>query len=205
MESVDLGHLLLLLDAFSYSHTLFIVQILGYVYEFRLVYCQSMDRFCVASLRQSRCDGALGRSSTSQSWELKTCLLQALMQFQEAWRVFRPYLRFVLALLSGDATQNGPYLPRALSQLNDGGGPVACVEELGVDCQAFGLADESLSLLSGEKGMQRNVLIYSTSVVAVVAVVGTDPPRSLFGEHPLEPRGHGYVAEYSSERINSLN
>lgn len=91
MESVGLGHLILLLDAFSYSHTLFIVQILGYVYEFRLVYCQSMDRFWVASLRQSRCDGAFG-GSTSESWELKTCLLQAPMQFQEAWRGFRPYL-----------------------------------------------------------------------------------------------------------------
>jgi hypothetical protein len=159
-----------------------------------------MDRFWVASLRQSRCDGAFG-GSTSESWELKTCLPQAPMQFQEAWRGFRPYLRFVLALLSGDATQNGPYLPRVLSRLNDGG-PVACVEELGVDCQAFGLADESSSPLPGEKGMQQNVLIYSTSVVAVV---GTNPPRLLFGEHPPEPRGHGYVAEYSLERIDSLD
>lgn len=113
--------------------------------------------------------------------------------------MFRPYLQFVLAFPRGDATQNGPWLPRVLSQLNHGG-LVACVEKLGVGCQAFDLADESLSLLSGES-LQRNGLIDPTTVVAVV---GTDPLRLLLGEHPPEPRGHSYVTEYALEKIDSL-
>lgn len=124
------------------------------------------------------------------------------MQFYKAWEVFCPYLRLVLTLLSGDATQNGPCLVRVLSQLNDGD-LVARIEEPGVGCQAFELAEESLSVLSGKMGLQRNDLIDSTTVVAVVAAAGTNPIRSLLGEHPPEPRGPGYVAEYSLEKIDS--